>query len=344
MVYPDYQSVEDPRIRAHFEEFWGTALDPKRGLTVVEIMNAIKDGVIKGMYIMGENPAMSDPDLQHAREALATLEHLVVQDIFLTETAWHADVVLPATAHAEKWGTFTNTNRQVQIGRPVLNPPGEARQDWILIQEIARRIGLGWNYRDVPDVFAEMAQVMPSLRNITWERLLAEDAVTYPCDAPDQPGNEIIFANSFPTASGRARIVPADLLPPDELPDETYPLVLTTGRLLEHWHTGAMTRRSATLDLLEPEAIAALNPRELGRLGIAPGERIRVSTRRGEVVLKARADRDVPEGMVFIPFCFAEAAANLLTNPQLDPFGKIPEFKYCAARVERAMPAAEAAE
>jgi formate dehydrogenase major subunit len=344
MVYPDYQSVEDPRIRAHFEEFWGTALDPKRGLTVVEIMNAIKDGVIKGMYIMGENPAMSDPDLQHAREALATLEHLVVQDIFLTETAWHADVVLPATAHAEKWGTFTNTNRQVQIGRPVLNPPGEARQDWILIQEIARRIGLGWNYRDVPDVFAEMAQVMPSLRNITWERLLAEDAVTYPCDAPDQPGNEIIFANSFPTASGRAKIVPADLLPPDELPDETYPLVLTTGRLLEHWHTGAMTRRSATLDLLEPEAIAALNPRELGRLGIAPGERIRVSTRRGEVVLKARADRDVPEGMVFIPFCFAEAAANLLTNPQLDPFGKIPEFKYCAARVERAMPAAEAAE
>jgi formate dehydrogenase major subunit len=343
MVFPDYQSVENPAIRAHFEEFWGTPLDPKRGLTVVEIMHAIKDGVIKGMYIMGENPAMSDPDVQHAREALAALEHLVVQDIFLTETAWHADVILPASAHAEKWGTFTNTNRQVQIARPVVKAPGEARQDWMLIHEIARRIGLDWSYGDVPDVYAEMAQVMPSLKNITWERLMAEDAVTYPCDAPDKPGNEIIFSTSFPTASGRAKIVPADLLPPDELPDETYPLVLTTGRLLEHWHTGAMTRRASNLDLLEPEAIASLNPRQLERLGIAPGEVVRVSTRRGAITLKTRADRDVAEDMVFIPFCFAEAAANILTNPQLDPFGKIPEFKFCAARIDR-LEQAQAAE
>ncbi len=336
MFFPDYKSVEDPSIRGMYDEFWGTHLPPKRGLTVVEIMHAIHDGEIKGMYVLGENPAMSDPDVQHAREALAKLEHLVVQDLFLTETAWHADVILPASAHAEKWGTFTNTNRQVQISRPVLSPPGEARQDWALIQDIAQRIGLKWAYKDVSEVFGEMGQVMPSLNNITWERLVREDAVTYPCDAPDKPGNEIIFASSFPTASGRAKIVPADLLPPDELPDTQYPLVLTTGRLLEHWHTGSMTRRASNLDAMEPEAIAGLNPREMEKLGVAPGGFIRVSTRRGTVVLKARADRDVAEGMVFIPFCFAEAAANLLTNPQLDPMGKIPEFKFCAAKVEKA--------
>ncbi len=336
MFFPDYKSVENPEIRSAYDEFWGRQLDPKRGLTVVEIMHAIKDDVIKGMYVMGENPAMSDPDVQHARESLAHLEHLVVQDIFLTETAWHADVVLPASAHAEKWGTFTNTNRQVQIARPVVPPPGEARQDWELIQEIARRVGLPWAYTHVSDVFDEMTKVMPSLKNITWERLVREDAVTYPCDAPDKPGNEIIFGNAFPTASGRAKIVPADLVPPAELPDETYPMVLTTGRLLEHWHTGSMTRRAGNLDALEPEAIAGLNPREMEKLGLAAGQFVRVTTRRGSVVLKARADRDVAEGMVFIPFCFAEAAANLLTNPQLDPMGKIPEFKYCAAKVEPA--------
>jgi len=224
----------------------------------------------------------------------------------------------------------------VQIARPVLKPPGAARLDWELIQQMAQGIGLNWNYKDVSEVFAEMAQVMPSLKNISWERLVREDAVTYPCDAPDAPGNDIIFTDSFPTPSGRAKIVPADLLPPDELPDSTYPLVLSTGRLLEHWHTGSMTRRASHLDSLEPEAIAQLHPREMERLGIAPGGRIRVATRRGEVVLKARADRDVAEGMVFIAFCFAEAAANLLTNPQLDPIGKIPEFKFCACRVERA--------
>ncbi len=202
MFFPDYKSVEDPAIRGMYDDFWGTTLPPKRGLTVVEIMHAIKDGVIKGMYVMGENPAMSDPDVQHAREALAKLECLVVQDIFLTETAWHADVVLPASAHAEKWGTFTNTNRQVQIARPVIDPPGEARLDWVLIQQLAQGIGLKWNYKDVSEVFTEMAHVMPSLANITWERLVREDAVTYPCDAPDKPGNEIIFAQSFPTTVG----------------------------------------------------------------------------------------------------------------------------------------------
>lgn len=336
MVYPDYKSVADEEVRKRYESFWGRPLDPKPGLTVVEIMNAIHAGQIKGMYILGENPAMSDPDVTHAREGLAKLEHLVVQDIFLTETAWHADVVLPASAHAEKWGTFTNTNREVQIARPVLDPPGQARQDWELIQEIAQRMGLDWHYQHPRDVFAEMTQVMPSLNNITWERLEREGAVTYPCETPDGPGSEIIFASSFPTQSGRARIVPADVEPPAELPDASYPMVLSTGRLLEHWHTGAMTRRAGVLNTLEPEAIACLNARDLSRLGIEPGERVRVATRRGEIVLRARKDRDVPEGMVFIPFCFNEAAANILTNPQLDPFGKIPEFKFCAARVEAA--------
>ncbi len=344
MVYPDYLSVENETVRARMESFWGTKLDPKTGLTVVEIVNAIHAGQIKAMYIMGENPAMSDPDQHHARSALARLEHLVIQDIFLTETAWHADVVLPASAQAEKTGSYTNTNRQIQIGRAAVKPPGEARQDLELIQEIARRMGLAWSYGHPRDVFNEMAKIMPSLRNITWERLEREDSVTYPCDDPNKPGNEIMFANGFPTSSGRAKLVPTDLVPPDELPDDDYPMVLSTGRMLEHWHTGAMTRRASVLDTIEPEAVALLNRRDLGRLGLEAGEMVRVTTRRGTIELKARLDRDVPEGMVFIPFCFAEAPANFLTNPQLDPFGKIPEFKFCAAKVERVTVPAAAAE
>jgi formate dehydrogenase major subunit len=336
MVYPDYQPVTKDAIRETFEKAWGMTLDPKPGLTVVEIMNAIHAGQIKGMYIMGENPAMSDPDLNHARQALAELEHLVVQDIFLTETAWHADVVLPASAFPEKDGTFTNTNRQVQMGRKALPLPGEARQDWWIIQEIARRIGLDWTYTHPRDVFTEMASLMPSMKNISWDRVERESSVTYPCDAEDQPGNEIIFATGFPTESGRGKLVPADIVPPDELPDDDYPMVLTTGRVLEHWHTGAMTRRASNLDAIEPEAIAHMAPSDLAQMGVRPGDFIRVATRRGAIVIKARADRDVPKGMIFIPFCYSEAAANLLTNPALDPFGKIPEFKFCAAKVEKA--------
>jgi formate dehydrogenase major subunit len=292
-------------------------------------------GVIKGMYIMGENPAMSDPDAGHARAGLAKLEHLVVQDIFLTETAWHADVVLPASAWPEKDGTVTNTNRQVQMGRKALATPGEARADWWITCELARRLGLAWDYAGPEQVFAEMAGVMPSLNNISWQRLAAESAVTYPCDAPDRPGNAIVFANGFPTADGRAKLVPASIVPPDEQPDETYPMVLTTGRQLEHWHTGAMTRRASVLDSLEPEAVASLSSRDLRRLGVQPGETVRVVTRRGAIELTARVDGAIPEGVVFVPFCYAEAAANTLTNPALDPFGKIPEFKYCAAKVEK---------
>ncbi|MCZ6590152.1 MAG: formate dehydrogenase subunit alpha [Alphaproteobacteria bacterium] len=337
MVYPDYQSVTDPVVRERFETLWGVEnLDPNAGLTVVEIMDAARAGDVRAMYIMGENPAMSDPDQHHARQGLANLDHLVVQEIFLTETAVHADVILPASAWPEKSGTVTNTNRQVQIGRPALPLPGDVRQDWWIIQEIAQRLGLGWSYSGVDMVFDELRQAMLSIDGITWERLQREDAVTYPCDAEDQPGQEIMFANGFPTASGRGKFVPADVLPPDELPDDDYPMVLSTGRLLEHWHTGAITRRATVLDDIEPAAVATLHPRELRRLDVEPGGSIRVATRRGTIELAARADRDVPEGMVFIPFCFAEAAANLLTNPQLDPWGKIPEFKFCAAKVESA--------
>ena len=335
MVFPDYQSVEVEDIRKKFEDVWGTPLDPHKGLTVVEIMDAVHEGVIKGMYIMGENPAMSDPDVEHAREGLAKLEHLVVQDIFLTETAFHADVVLPASAWPEKDGTVTNTNRQVQMGRKALEMPGDARQDWWIIQQIARRMGLDWNYGGVADVFAEMAGVMPSLDNISWDRLMAESAVTYPCDAPDKPGNDIVFGEGFPTPDGRGKLVPASIVPPDERPDEEFPMVLSTGRQLEHWHTGAITRRARVLDTLEPEATACLNPRDMKRLGIGAGERIRVATRRGVIELMCRRDSAIPEGMIFIPFCFAEAAANVLTNPALDPFGKIPEFKFCAAKVDK---------
>jgi formate dehydrogenase major subunit len=276
---------------------------------------------------------MSDPDLNHARQALAMLEHLVVQDLFLTETAFYADVVLPASAFAEKSGTYTNTDRRVQLGRPVLPPPGDARQNLWIIQEIAQRLGLPWDYAGPAEVFVEMAMTMPSFKNITWERLQRDGAVTYPVDGPDVPGNDIIFNKGFPTASGRAKFVPANIRPPDELPDMEYPMVLSTGRVLEHWHTGSMTRRAGVLDAIEPEAMVFLSPRELHRLGLEPGDLLRVETRRGAIEVKVRVDSEVPVGMVFMPFCYAEAAANLLTNPALDPTGKIPEFKFCAARV-----------
>src|SRR5437588_11215610 len=306
-------------------------------------MKAVHADVIKGMYILGENPAMSDPDLNHAREALAHLEHLVVQDLFLTETAWHADVILPASAWPEKDGTVTNTNRQVQMGRTALPLPGEAKQDWWLIQELGRRMGLDWNYQHPSEIYTEMASLMPSLDNISWERVERESAVTYPADAPDQPGRDVVFDKGFPRPGGFGKLVAAKLKPPDEQPDAEYPFILTTGRQLEHWHTGAMTRRATTLDALEPSAVASVSRGTIAKLGIKAGDPIRVSTRRGVVELASRQDDGIPDGVVFIPFAFAEAAANLLTNPALDPFGKIPEFKYCAARVEAVDPAAKVA-
>ncbi|WP_431024157.1 formate dehydrogenase subunit alpha [Halomonas sp. H5] len=336
MVLPDYQPVSDAQVRTAFEELWNTELDPEPGLTVVEIMDAIHAGTIKGMYIQGENPAMSDPDLEHARQALGELEHLVVQDLFVTETAQFADVILPASAWPEKDGSVTNTNRQVQLGRAALPLPGQAKPDWWIIQEMAKRFGLDWNYQHPRDVFAEMKRGMPSLDHISWERLEREQSVTYPCPADDAPGADVVFSDAFPTDSGRAKFSPTRPLPPDEPVDDAFPTVLTTGRQLEHWHTGSMTRRATVLDDLEPEAVASLAPAELVRLGLAPGDALTITTRRGAITLRARVDPAMPEGMVFVPFCYGEAAANLLTNPALDPDGKIPEFKYAACRLSPA--------
>ncbi|MGB8622496.1 MAG: formate dehydrogenase subunit alpha [Paracoccaceae bacterium] len=344
MFLPDYQSVTDDGVRRAFTEVWQSGdFSAEKGLTVTEIMDAVHDGRIRGMYILGENPAMSDPDVDHARDALAKLEHLVVQDIFLTETANYADVILPASAFAEKSGTVTNTNRQVQMGRPAVPPPGEAREDWTITVDLANRLGLDWRYDGPADVFAEMKRNMKSLDNITWERLERENAVTYPCKTPDGPGEAVVFGDGFPRPEGRARFTPASVIPPDEAPDADYPMVLTTGRQLEHWHTGSMTRRSRVLDAVEPEANCSMHPKTLRRLGVAPGEMVRLTTRRGTVTVMARADRAVAEDMVFLPFAFVEAAANLLTNPALDPYGKIPEFKFSAVKVEAAK-TAEAAE
>ena len=339
MVLPDYQRVDDAAARGRFERLWNAALDPLPGLTVVEIMDAALAHRIRGMYIVGENPAMSDPDLAHARAALAALDWLVVQDIFLTETAALADVVLPASAWPEKTGTVTNTDRLVQLGRRALEPPGEAKQDLWIIQQIARGLGLPWNYRGpesgVAEVYEEMRQAMPSIAGITWSRLQREGAVTYPCAREDAPGESVVFTDRFPTASGKGRFVPAGLVPADERPDAEYPMVLITGRQLEHWHTGAMTRRSAALDALEPAPTASLHPFDLARLEVEPGDTVTVESRRGHIELAARADESIAPGAVFIPFCYREAAANLLTNPALDPVGKIPEFKYCAVRVSK---------
>ena len=336
MVLPDYQPVGDAQMRSAFEELWNSPLDATPGLTVVEIMNAIAAGTIKGMYILGENPAMSDPDLDHAREALAKLEHLVVQDLFVTETAQFADVILPASSWPEKDGSVTNTNRQVQLGRAAVPLPGEAKPDWWIIQQLANRLGLDWHYTHPREVFDEMKQGMASLDHISWARLERESSVTYPCPAEDAPGADVVFSDAFPTASGRATFTPTRPLPPDEPIDDDYPTVLITGRQLEHWHTGSMTRRTRVLDDLEPEAVASLAPSELGRLGLSPGEAVTIATRRGSITLKTRADPLMQPGMVFVPFCYLEAAANILTNPALDPFGKIPEFKYAASRLHRA--------
>jgi formate dehydrogenase major subunit len=335
MMYPDYQRVDNPEANKRFEAFWERALDKKPGLTVVEIMNAAYEGKIRGMYIMGENPAMSDPDLEHARGAMAKLEHLVVQDIFLTETAYLADVVLPASAWPEKNGTVTNTDRMVQLGRRALTLPGQAKEDLWIIVELARRLGLPWSYEEPKDVWDEMRKCMDSIKGITWERLERDSSVTYPCENEGDPGEPVVFQTHFPTATGRGRFVPADIIPAAERPDADYPMVLITGRQLEHWHTGAMTRRSGALDAIEPEPVASLHPLDLAEKNVQPGEVITVQSRRGRISLYARADEGTPRGAVFIPFCYFEAAANTLTNPVLDPVGKIPEFKYCAVRVTR---------
>ncbi|MDO6485358.1 formate dehydrogenase subunit alpha [Shimia thalassica] len=335
MFLPDYQSVENDDVWSKFNDVWDNEdYSNKKGLTVTEIVDQAYAGNIKGMYILGENPAMSDPDAEHARDAFANLDLLIVQDIFLTETANYADIILPASALYEKNGTVSNTNRQVQRVRPAVTPPGEAREDWSVTVELAQRIGLPWTYTDVSEVFAEMKLTMKSLNNITWDRLKSE-TITYPSLHETDPGQSIVFGDGFPRPSGRAHFTPASVIAPDEAPDTEYPMIMTTGRQLEHWHTGSMTRRSKVLDAVEPEANCSLHPRTLKLMGIEPGEMIRLTTRRGSIDIMARSDRAIAEDMVFVPFAYVEAAANVLTNPAIDPYGKIPEFKFAAVKVEK---------
>ena len=343
MMYPNYQRVTHPEAHDWFEKFWNTPLDKQPGYTVVEIMHkALADDAdphkIRGMYVMGENPAMSDPDLNHARHALASLEHLVVQDIFMTETAWLADVVLPATAWPEKTGTVTNTDRMVQMGRQAVEAPGQARADLWIIQQIAKGMGLKWQYEGehhgVAEVYEEMRQAMHEvISGISWDRLVRDSSVTYPCLTEEDPGQPTVFKDHFATTDGRVHLVPADIIPANERPDAQFPFVLITGRQLEHWHTGSMTRRATVLDAIEPEATASMCGADLLALGVNAGDVITLASRRGEVCLRVRRDDGTPQGAVFVPFSYYEAAANLMTNAALDPFGKIPEFKYCAIAV-----------
>ena len=345
MMFPNYQRVTIPAVHAWFEDFWQTKLDDQPGYTVVEIMHKAlapdsDPHKVRGMYIMGENPAMSDPDLNHARHALASLEHLVVQDIFMTETAWLADVVLPATAWPEKTGTVSNTDRMVQMGKQAITPPGDAKPDLWIIQQIANRMGLHWDYQGehsgVAAVYEEMRQAMhTAIAGITWERLERESSVTYPCLSAEDPGQPIVFIDHFATDNGRVHLVPADIIPAAERPDAQFPFVLITGRQLEHWHTGSMTRRATVLDALEPMATASLCGVDLQAMDLQAGDVITVQSRRGKVAIHIRRDDGTPRGAVFIPFAYYEAAANMMTNAALDPFGKIPEFKYCAVAIRK---------
>ncbi len=332
MVYPDYEPVTDPVNQAKFEKLWNVKLDPEAGLTTVEMIHAVLDNEVFGMFVQGENPAMSDPNQNHVRKAFAHMEHLVVQDIFLTETAGFADVILPASAFYEKNGTFSNTDRRVQMGRQAVNPPGDAKQDLWILQEIANRLGCGWNYKDPEDVFNEMRLAMPSIAGMTWDRIETEDSLTYPLKNVGDPGEPIIFTDGFPTESGKGRFVPASYIHADEMPDQEYPLIFITGRQLEHWHTGSMTRHSPTLDAIEPDPVVMVHPADIIKLGIEPGDILTIESRRGKITAFARANIGIQQGSLFMAFCYNEASANLITNEALDPSAKIPEFKFCAVK------------
>jgi formate dehydrogenase major subunit len=334
MFYPDYQSVGSAAARAKFEAAWGARLDPDPGLTVVEVMAGARAGRVRGMLIMGENPSLSDPDRTEVGVALSRLEFLAVQDLFLTETAEFADVVLPAASFLEKTGTYTNTDRRVQLGRKVLDPPGGARPDADILCDLAARLGYPMSYDTPEAVFAEFAGLTANYRGLTYARL-GRTGRLWPCPDPDAPdGQAVLFPDRFPTPTGRARFVPCPFTPEAELPDAEYPLVLNTGRLLEHYLTGTMTRRSTALDALRPGPFVEVHPADMARYGLTDGGPVTVRSRRGSVRLTALAGRAVQPGSVFIPFHFREAAANALTRDELDPHGKIPAFKYCAVAVE----------
>ena len=339
-VFPGYQRVDDPAIRAKFERAWGVSLNPEVGLTTMEMVEAAEHGLIRAYYIMGENPLMSEPNLRHARHVMENLDFILFQDIFLNETGEYADIILPAASFAEKDGTFTNTDRRVQRIRKAIVPPGHARADWAIICDLARRVeaklgrsvSAGFDFGHPGEIWVEMAALTPPFQGISYERIEREGGVHWPCPSEDHPGTPFLFAESFPR--GRGRLVPLQFRPSAELPDEEYPFILSTGRVLYHWHGGTLTRRSR-LDDIYPEATVEIHPVDAKRLGIRSGDRVKVRSRRGEIVVWARVTARSPKGVVFVPFHFAEAAANELTNDALDPKAKIPEYKVCAVAVEK---------
>ncbi|MBW2388545.1 MAG: formate dehydrogenase subunit alpha, partial [Deltaproteobacteria bacterium] len=334
MSYPDYQAVASEEARTRFSEAWGVELSAEAGLTTTEIIEAALEGSVRGMYILGENPFLSDPNTNKVREGLGNLEFLVVQDIFLTETAEFADVILPATSALEKSGSFTNTDRRVQLGNPVLSAPGQARPDWQIICEISRRMGYAMQYQSPAEIFDEFSGLTRSYQGLAHDNLGATGKL-YPCPDPaTSDGTVVMFGDGFPTADGRARFVPAEHSGADELPDDDYPMILVTGRVLEHWHTGVMTRRSNALHSIEPEAFVSIHPKDAAAREIGPGDWVEVRSRRGRIRLEARVETSTQPGSIFIPFHYREAGANILTTDNLDPDGKLPEFKFCAVEIE----------
>jgi len=332
-VFPAYQQVANEDARKKFETVWNATLSGKPGLTIVEIMNAAGRGDIKAIYIMGENPLLSDPDLHHVQESLKKLDFLIVQDIFMTETAQLADVVLPSASFAEKDGTFTNTERRVQRIRKVVNPPGEARPDWKIIAGISTQMGYPMNYSSAKEIFKEMASVTPSYAGITYKRI-EKEGIQWPCPTLEHNGTKFLHKDKF--SRGRGLFHAIEYIPPAEVTDKEYPFILSTGRVLYHYHTGTMTRRSLGTSELCPESLVELNPADAAKFGISDGQMVKVTSRRGSVKAKTRVTEKSPQGTIFMNFHFAEAAVNLLTNPVLDPIGKIPEYKVCAVKLEAA--------
>ena len=334
-VYPGYQKVDDPQVQAKFEKAWNAKLSPKAGLTVVEVLNAAAAGDIKAVYIMGENPMLSDPDQNHVKEALEKLDFLVIQDIFLSETAELADVVLPAAGFAEKDGTFTNTERRVQRLHKGVDAPGQARPDWDIICDVARRMGYEMSYDDASAIQDEMASLTPSYGGITYDRLETGD-LQWPCPDSKHPGTPYLHKDRF--TRGLGKFHPVEFLEAAELPDDEYPFMLSTGRILEHFHTGTMSRRSDVLDELVPQGVIELHTDDAKRLGIADGATVHVTSRRGEIDVAAHVAERVAPGASFLAFHYSESPANRLTNAALDPVAKIPELKVCAVNIE-AIPA-----
>ena len=333
-VYTDYRTVKDPKIRDEYARAWGVApesLSLNEGLMVTEIVK--EESGVRGMYIMGENPIISDPDIAHAEHWFRELEFLAVQDLFLTETARYADVVLPGSSFAEKTGTFVNTERRIQLAHRAADLPGEARGDLEILIELSNRLGLKTPHQSAEDVMREIVRVTPSWRGVTYERLEGA-GLQYPVPTSDSPGTAFLFDVRFPTADGKASFVPVEYAPPVELPDEAFPFVMNTGRQLYHWHTGTMTRRAAGLDQREPTPIMEIHPADAAALGLGDGDPARVTSRRNSLTISCRISKRVARGQVFVPFHFREAAANLLTNPVLDPYAKMAELKCCAVRIE----------